>query len=156
MAKKYFSSLELLAIALSFYATNAMSAPFDKTGLIDLKNEGTRRGSCISISTGTDLATNMLVLVAMQMPATTNQAKWQKEKDIQKYTQLGKLSEYFSDALVKNETADIPPNQMDDYTKARLNPKPMELASKNPQLVLDAFDQCLKGYNIRKERFVRN
>lgn len=155
MAKKYFSPLKLLAIALSFYITNAISAPFDKTGLIDLKNEGTRRGSCISISTGADLASNMLVLVTTQMAATTNQAKWQKEKDIQKYTQLGKLSEYFSDALVRYEAADVPPNQMDDYTKARLNPKPMELASKNPQLVLDAFDQCLKGYNIRKERFVR-
>ncbi|MBU3638753.1 hypothetical protein [Polynucleobacter sp. AP-RePozz3-80-G7] len=145
----------LLPITLYLSIANASSMPFDKTGLIDLKNEGTRRGSCISISTGADLASNMLVLVTTQMSVKTNQAKWQKEKDIQKYTQLGKLSEYFSDALVRNEAADIPPNQMEDYTKARLNPKPMELASKNPQLVLDAFDQCLKGYNINKERFVR-
>ena len=59
--------LTLLILIFSAMSSEIlMAAPFDKTGIIDLKNEGTIRGSCAAVGSRLDLATNQIYYQIIQ------------------------------------------------------------------------------------------
>lgn len=142
----------LSALALVLSSTRSYAAPFDKTGIIDLKNEGTTRGSCAAIGSRLKLATNKIYSQIIRRPAQGTDGQWKNQKDAQEINQFGDSGSYWANALRKGASQHVPPSQMNDYLGAH-SPTVQrfdQAVAKDPWIGVSAWNQCGQIYGFLK------
>ena len=147
-----FNKIKLLVLVLATYSNISSAAPFDKTGLIDLKNEGTIRGSCATVGSRLQLATNQLYVQIMQRPAQGQDGQWKNQQDAQEMNKFGENGSYWSKALGEGMSKYVPPSQINDYLAAwgpamqRFD----QAIQQDPWKGVYAWNYCGKAYGFLK------
>jgi hypothetical protein len=130
-----------------------MAAPFDKTGLVDLKNEGTIRGSCVTVGSRLQIATNSIYGQIMNRPAKGQDEQWKNQQDAKNVLDFGKSAEYRSKALQDGMSQYVPPSQMSDYftTLTATMGKFDQTVAQDPWKGVDAWNTCGKLYGFLRQ-----
>jgi hypothetical protein len=124
-------------------ASANIAASFDKTGLIDLKNEGTTRGSCVGVGKHLQISTVYLYNKMIQTPAEGQDGLWKTHREANKITELGQSAKYLSEVLSDGATNHVPPSQMMDYTKQTFEGfRRANDTLYNPWIAINAWDFC--------------
>jgi hypothetical protein len=129
------------------------AAPFDATGLVDLKNEGTKRGTCAAIGIFLPYATNAIYSQMVSKTIQDQDARWKMQQEAQAIAQLGNNGAYWSNVLKNGYDKFVPPSQMEDYfgaynpTYERFN----NAIRKNPLTGLKAWFYCAKIYGFSEK-----
>jgi hypothetical protein len=147
-----FNKIKLLVLAIATYSSVSSAAPFDKTGLIDLKNEATTRASCEILGGNLIMATNTLSIRLRQLPAKTQDEQWKNMQNADRLDKFGEVGEYVDRVLSDKAGENVPPSQLTEYLMLRTQGigKVQQLCQSNPQLVISAFESCLVMYKFRK------
>lgn len=148
MKFKYF----LTSILATAFLNLAKAEPFDKTGLIDLKNEATKRASCFVIGSRLELVTTAIWSDMRGKPAKTQDEQWANEKKATEVLDFGKTGSFWAKKLNENISQAIPPSQMQDYfTTQRDGMSKFDLLTKkDPWLGVNAWNACGKSYGFFK------
>jgi hypothetical protein len=138
------------AITATLPNTNVTSsnvaASFDKTGLIDLKNEGTKRGSCVAVGSLLQISTNSIALGIMQRPVEGQDGFWKRQKEADMFFELGRSAKYLSEVMSDGVTRHVPPSQMSDYLEQRVEGlrRAQNARYQDPWIEIKAWDFCRK------------
>lgn len=128
------------------------AAPFDTTGLVDLKNEGTRRGTCVAIGIYLPYATNAIYYLMISKPIQDPDARWKIQQEAQAILQLGNNAAYWSNALRNGVNKFVPPSQMEDYRSIYNTYELFNNAMrKDPLTGLKAWFYCAKIYGFSEK-----
>lgn len=147
---KFFFILPVLTLLLS--SVSSYAAPFDKSGIIDLRNEGTTRGSCAAVGSRLKLATNKIYAQIIRRPAQGTDGQWKNQKDAQEINQFGDSGSHWANALRKGATQHVPPSQMNDYLGAH-SPTAQrfdQAVAKDPWIGVSAWNYCGQIYGFLK------
>ena len=145
--------LKFVFIVLMTFSDLAKSAPFDKTGLIDLKSEATARASCAIVGNQMSFAVRQLQTQLMKIPAKTQDELIKKKRAAERYMELSETGDALDRALTDSAQQHLPPSQRNEYFQLRGNStavsKIQKIATSNPELVVSALESCLKQYGFR-------
>jgi len=150
------SELKKLSFLISIYAAIhseiLIAAPFDKTGIIDLKNEGTTRGSCAAIGSRLQLATNQIYVQIIQRPAQGQDGQWKNQQDAQEIIKFGESGSFWSNRLNDNFTKYVPPSQMNDYQSQWVSASQRfdRAIQQDPWKGVYAWNYCGEAYGFLK------
>jgi hypothetical protein len=147
---KKLSFLILVSTAIS--SEILMAAPFDKTGIIDLKNEGTTRGSCAAVGSRLQLATNQIYVQIIQRPAQGQDGQWKNQQDAKEILDFGKSGSFWSKRLSENFTKHVPPSQMNDYQSqwGSASQRFDQAIQQDPWKGVYAWNYCGEAYGFLK------
>jgi len=125
----------------------------DKTGLVNLKNEGSTRGSCEAIAINLPAATNNIA-AGIDHPGKNSDETWKNSVDADQYRRYGNFfGPYVAQSISDGMSYDVPTNQVNDYIAALADTvyNSAPLAKTNPYLVLDAFNYCAETFRYLKK-----
>lgn len=143
----------ILGLSLVSVVLNSANAePFDKTGLIDLQNEATKRASCFIIGSRLELATTAIWSEIRNKPAKTQSEQVANEKKATEVLDFGKTGSFWAKKLNENISQVIPPSQMQDYFTTQRDgiSKFDQLTKKDSWLAVNAWNTCGKSYGFFK------
>lgn len=141
-------------LALILLSPLCLAISLDKSGIIDLTNEGTIRGSCIVVGR---VLKNATMKASHEMTKARNQAgksqdeRWQTEQTAKNYREYGELGPLMAESLQKDYARYVPPSQLEDF-RAQNRATALRIKEQNnPQKTIEAFNYCAKNY-----KFFRN
>jgi len=151
MNRLFRASVKFLGLALILLCGKSHAAPFDKTGLIDLKNEGSTRGSCAAVGSVLQLATSKIYTEILRRPAQGPDAQWKNQQDVQRINKFGENGSYWSNVLQRGMGEHVPPSQFNDFIYASTPSQRLFGAiEKDPWIAVHAWNYCGKIYGFSK------
>jgi hypothetical protein len=141
-----------ILVCAAMFSEILMAAPFDKTGIIDLKNEGTTRGSCAAVGSRLQLATNQIYVQIMQRPAKGQDGQWKNQQDAQEINKFGENGSFWSKRLSDNFSKYVPPSQMNDYLSewSSASQRFDQAIQQDPWKGVYAWNYCGEAYGFLK------
>lgn len=149
MSKPILPNIKFLLI-LFFISNISYAEPFDSTGLIDLKNEGTLRGTCYTVGLFVQTATSQIYVQLTSKPIQDRDLQWKRQQDAKAILDLGKNANYWAKALRNGVRQHVPPSQMEDFTSAYV-PTANRLRNaiaQDPKIGIQAWLYCGKIYGF--------
>ena len=142
----------LILVFSAMFSEILMAAPFDKTGIIDLKNEGTTMGSCVAVGSRLSLATNKIYLQIMQRPTKGEDERWKKLQDAEKINKFGQNGSFWSGRLSDNFREYIPPSQWDHFFSGWRSASQRfdQAVQQDPWKGVNAWNYCGEVYRFLK------
>ncbi len=126
-------------------AGRAQAAPFDKTGIVDLRNEATIVGSCFSVGTRMIATVNRITNELYQSPSKGQDADWKRDQQARDLRGYADRARSLAGTLNTTLTRRVPPSQAGEFSGAAAEAAgrvDQATNGRDPWQVIEAWKYC--------------